>query len=1047
MSTSGKTLCSSIVGEGGSAIFNAPPNAYISGVGTSYYGVVNSGTCTNGVISGLSVNGNSTYKSKSGTDPFNATYQSGFNTYLTNTCVNRPGCTVNVTNANMGGDPRPYNSKNAIFSLNIECNSGYIWNGTSCVQCPAGSYLNGSSCTQCAPGWYSTTANTNTTCTHCPDGKTSPNWGTTALSDCVNCPPGQYSSAATNWACSNCPAGQSSSTGASSCSNCPAGQSSAAGGPCMPTNSICTGQLDEGATATLTAPANASISGVGLSYYGSINRGNCTNGLIGNLSVNGNNANKATSASDPFGANYLASFNTYLSNTCVNRNSCTVTVRNAEMGDPWPNQGKKAIISLLHRCNAGYSWNGTSCLPCRVGQSSTAGGTCTNCPAGQSSTAGGTCAACPAGQSSAAGGPCLPIKSICAGQLGEGGTATLTAPANASISGIGLSYYGQINTGNCTNGLIGDLSVNGNNANKATSASDPFGANYLASFNTYLSNTCLNRNSCTVTVRNTEMGDPWPFNSKNSLISLLYTCNAGYYADVTATTCSACPSGTHSAAGATSCTTNPPGTYSAAGAGTYTTISPGSYLPGGTGPPTTCPAGFSCAGTITLCPAGTYSPAGVATCSSCPSGQTSCPGSTSSSSCYRGLPCVCGSTSEGASTTVTAPANSIFGTTATSFYGRLSNMCSAAFSFIPPNASTTNTLISTTATNNYINTTSGCQGNSTCTVSLLTPGPNYPSLLGDPAPGVGKHLAFYIPATCKAGNYLNGTSCTNCPAGTYSTTGVFSLSECIPCNPGTYSAPGAAACTTNPPGFWSGSGAGSFIANMAGFFTTGGSGTQVQCPAGYSCSSTSALPTICPAGTYSPAGAVTCMPCEPGTYAPNPGAAICLNTPANYYSGSGAGTYAANPAGYYSGSRAGTYAANPAGYYSAAGSGSSICPAGYSCSDPAEPPVKCLINTYSVAGQIDCSPCPGGTFSSSGAASCMAAPIGTYAPVQSGSYIICPPGSYCPPGAGAPVPCPPKTYGSSSGLSSSSCSGSCPQGTYCQAGFTKPMTCMVPQLV
>jgi hypothetical protein len=54
---------------------------------------------------------------------------------------------------------------------------------------------------------------------------------------------------------------------------------------------------------------------------------------------------------------------------------------------------------------------------------------------------------------------------------------------------------------------------------------------------------------------------------------------------------------------------------------------------------------------------------------------------------------------------------------------------------------------------------------------------------------------------------------------------------------------------------------------------------------------------------------------------------------------------------------------------------------------------------------------------------------------------MCPPGTYCPQGGSAPIDCPSGTFGSSSGLSTSSCSGVCPTGTFCDAASVTPMSC------
>ena len=130
-------------------------------------------------------------------------------------------------------------------------------------------------------------------------------------------------------------------------------------------------------------------------------------------------------------------------------------------------------------------------------------------------------------------------------------------------------------------------------------------------------------------------------------------------------------------------------------------------------------------------------------------------------------------------------------------------------------------------------------------------------------------------------------------------------------------------------------------------------------------------------------------------------------------------------------------ACSPGSYSGSVGSTScSLCPPGsMAASSGSTSCTLCPFNTYqSAAGSLSCIPCPGSSVTSSTGSTLAAQCIvpgctpGTYC--VGGVGITCPLGFYCPAGTPQPVACPIGTWGSSLGLSTSSCSGSCPAGQY-----------------
>eukprot|EP00741_Cyanophora_paradoxa_P013325 tig00020684_g12868.t1 len=256
---------------------------------------------------------------------------------------------------------------------------------------------------------------------------------------------------------------------------------------------------------------------------------------------------------------------------------------------------------------------------------------------------------------------------------------------------------------------------------------------------------------------------------------------------------------------------------------------------------------------------------------------------------------------------------------------------------------------------------------------------------------------------CPAGSFSNASAsgaCDACPAGTFSVEG---SSGCTPCGPGRFSAGSAGQCDACPRGsFTNSSTASSCDLCPVGTYTLAAGSTNasacVACPAGtYGASEGLGTCTPCPVGFIGTAvGATsnaTCVACGPGTHQPNLGATNCTDCPEGTYNdGTGAAACTACRAGTFLEARASRNVTDcqpcPKGTASlTAGAGSSAL-----CLD-------CLPGTWSGGGQDVCSPCPVGTFSVTSRA------------ISQAQCSSCGPMLESLPGAQSCSACPAGTYG------------------------------------
>ena len=223
--------------------------------------------------------------------------------------------------------------------------------------------------------------------------------------------------------------------------------------------------------------------------------------------------------------------------------------------------------------------------------------------------------------------------------------------------------------------------------------------------------------------------------------------------------------------------------------------------------------------TCTSCPVGTYSGTGALSCTSCPAGSYSnVSGSAACTSCPPGtFSAVLGATSSAACTSCSP--------------GSYSNVSG-----------------STACTSCPAGSYSDAPGSNECTVCSTGTYSVSGSVVCGPSCPVGTLRIVgsrCLNDGCPAGKYLNGTTCSSCPTGTfYVGPSATSQSSCTPCAAGTYSTLGSPVCVKCPPG--------------TSLAVSGGS-ECIPCSAGtYSSSFGSTSCSSCPSGTTSTTSSSFC---------------------------------------------------------------------------------------------------------------------------------------------------------------------------------------------
>lgn len=315
------------------------------------------------------------------------------------------------------------------------------------------------------------------------------------------------------------------------------------------------------------------------------------------------------------------------------------------------------------------------------------------------------------------------------------------------------------------------------------------------------------------------------------------------------------------------------------------------------------------------------------------------------------------------------------------------------------------------------------------------------SVVGGQSGGVnsdGSNCNLNSCCACSPGYYkpynsgqFNSMSCSMCPPNTFSSQG---SSGCTSCPAGSFSVSGSSSCTscTTPGKYWTGS---TCEQCPRGTFSS----TLARSDGSYTCES-------CPNGIYTAiVGSLSisaCSICAPG-YAGvvvnggTSGATGCLDCPIGYFSNDNANTCTACPTSFstYTFRSQGENSCDQCapGYYgsvvnagTATASGCTACPVGYTTGKVGATSIdecsKCIPGYIINILTGKCTICPAGTWGQSGMTSC----------------ILCSAGTYSLSGASSCTPCPAGTYGNSAGLSTSDCTAKCTSAVACPLGTVYP---------
>ncbi|CAG9331890.1 unnamed protein product [Blepharisma stoltei] len=529
---------------------------------------------------------------------------------------------------------------------------------------------------------------------------------------------------------------------------------------------------------------------------------------------------------------------------------------------------------------------------------------------------------------------------------------------------------------------------------------------------------------------------------------IAYICPIGNYCPSRSATQTSCAAGTYQdQKGQSSCKNCPAGFYCDAGATTPTKCTAGYMCPLGTSSSTrvpcgngeyqpfegqssclTCPMGYECgAGPLTspttcpiysYCVAGTNSPApscpsGTYTdetglqsksqCKQCPAGKY-CTNGKIQADCDAGYYCISGCNTP----TPDSYTNTGYGQPCPE-----GHYCLAGATLPTPCPS-----------GKFRTQTGGAQS-SDCTDCDA----GYYCIANDPVPkecpaGAYCPAGSNTPTYCNAGYYSlypqqsSSTTCTICPSGylcLYQGTADYSN---YPCSPGYYCTTGTLSLTSSPAGVYSPG------------YKAGSVSDLVDCPSGYYCVEQSTGYNYCVVGEYCPTKSSTPSTCSSGNYCDN-----VSSSPT------------ACPAGWYCPGYTSEMSEYPP----------LICPDRKVCKQSCSSPVTCDAGYYVITATTivnvvtpSCNGCPPGKYSTDTTEKCYDCSAGymctgetpTPTPVNLDTGYQCAKGYYCPVGALKEYACPEGTYSIDEALTSLSACTNCPVGKYNDLpGQTSCKTC------
>jgi hypothetical protein len=863
----------------------------------------------------------------------------------------------------------------------------------------------------CPPGSYGTTTAVNSTCFPCAPGSYTLVSGKTS---CTLCAAGTASPAAgSNIACGSCQPGTFSAVGATTCSPCLIGTASSAIGQAAvgnpPSCPICTAGTFAGIIqSTSCTPCTAGTYAIGTGNSG------CTLCPTGTASTTVGAVRLSQCLACPVGQ-YGPSAGETMCQPCSSGTSTSSIGKNT---------GSKTGLSTCVNCSPGYyaSNSGSSiCTQCTAGSFSPTTTTCTVCPTGQSSSAGSTsCGTCLSGYYSNSA-----TNSICT-VCPAGSFAPDSTQCNQCSSGT----YSTVHSTSCTQCPAGTASPNPGATTDTKCVACSAGYASVAGSSV-----------CYICPNGTYSGSTAPFK-----LAACTPCAAGYSCPLfgTAYPGNICAAGFFSLGSASSCTPCAAGTISAVsksttctpcGAGTVAITS-------GLTVCSNCPGGTYSTGESSICTPclpGQYSPTKASTCSTCVAGEYSGIGQ---SQITAGSPCP------------QCPTGYISGAGTGGTVGTIAcSICPAGTFSGAGTGRTVCTPCATGSTRFYSD-----PGASTCTRCST------PTNVTDSYYVSQCNAAACLAGTFSAtGNSVNGTGCTNCPAGKSSTPGSAGTAStaCTACPVGQYSSSATGfICTLCAAGSYSNTSTGASSCTLCGPGTTSstsGSTSCIQCPTGQVATRGSVTCTVCSAGTHSSASQGVCVNCTAGFYS-GASASTCVGcSPGSYATATGSSTCLLCSPGQFSGSNA-TYCPQcPDGYVTPTGGSSACTP----CSPGQFSPDNincnsCSAGSYSNVSTSTCSECTPGTYAAGGATSCINCSPGEIAagfdagacsPCTNGEIAVngiscqpCLAGTYTNDNINCPA-CPAGNYSSSQGATScGSCSTDFP-GSVSVSGSTTCNNC------
>ncbi len=682
------------------------------------------------------------------------------------------------------------------------CLPGYSGNGWSCTACTPGYYqpvCNGP-CLLCTSGTY-TSGMALTACSYCNIGTYSTSIGLTSIQKCEACRPGTYITGTGFSQCSACTSGTyNTNYGGTLCASCSSG-----------TYFTGTGGLSSAVCVTCEAGKYNPYTGVSACIL-------CDSGTY-----------RSTT-----GGTSVAQ--------CLACNTCPANSINTTYCTPG-----STSATIQCTCISGFQSSGTSCTGCPAGFYKDAlGSSCNTCAAGTYTSASGqtfcyTCSPCNSLASTnqlCSGGNDNTSCSCLPGYTGDGYTCTGCNP------GYYKSTCGSSNCLACGNGLY--------TSGMASTVCGTCGAGYYSSGST----TCA---PCTTGTYSTAQST-----------SACILCQAGQYTTkIASTVCDSCPVGSYSTGTGirTTCINCIPGTYSTAiGGTTCITCTSGQYSTASSAASSnTCQncitgtystsIGAVASSTCQACTKGDYSTStGATECSQCGTGFFS----TSTGAASSGVCMSCAAGTYNTATTASFCNQCAIGTYSTTIGANVASVCLSCPMGTYQNLSSASVCI-TCATGKYSNVT-GATTSSTCIV-CKTCSIYSQAWTSCPAGSISDTVSCSCNSgysgdgvtclSCGAGYYNNqaSSSCTKCPANTYSnTSGATVCLDCTVCDAHAFS---ILQCSP-----------GSTVDNVSCTCNTGYTGN------GKSCS-------ICPAGTYG-AGAGICQDCLQGFFSNTSGMSACL---------------------------------------------------------------------------------------------------------------------------------------------------------------------------